>query len=105
MRNVAPFVGNPEQLILSIADLEDRIVQRQRDIHELANACRRDLETRMTSWPVLLAAGISGYALGLHSARSNAALPVSTDNPQPRKPSSALTFAVRTVKALQYFLL
>lgn len=103
MRNVAPFVGNPEELILAIADLETRIVQRQRDIHNLANACRHDLQTRMTSWPALLAATMSGYVLGLHSTQCNAARPAPIENPQPSKLSSALTFAVRISKALQYF--
>ena len=102
MRNVAPFVGNPEELIFSIADLEARIVQRQRDIHNLANACRHDLETRMTSWPVLLAAGMSGYVLGLHGARSHAAHPAPIDNPPSGKLSQAMTFAVGMFKALQY---
>ncbi len=102
MRNAAPFVGNPDVLILSIAALEARIHRRHRNIRNLATACGRDIKVRMTSWPVLVTAGVSGFLIGRHGAQSGATPKTDTDNSQPTKLSRALKFTLRVFNAFHY---
>ena len=103
MRNAAPFVGNPDVLILSIAELEARIDRRHRHIRNLASACGRDIKVRMTSWPALLTAGVCGFLIGFHGAQSRVTPKTDTDNSQPTKLSRALKFTVRVFNAFHYF--
>ena len=102
MRNAAPFVGNPDVLILSIAELEARIDRRHRNIRNLATAGARHIKARMTSWPALLTAGVSGFLIGLHGAQSRATPKTETDNSQPTKLSRALKFTLRVFNAFHH---
>lgn len=103
MRNPLLFVGNPDALLLSIAGVEQRIDKRQRKVRCLTIACRRAIASGMTSWQVLLAAGIIGFAAGLHADHSVQALVGNKDLRPAGRARRALQIALRTFTGLHIF--
>lgn len=102
MRDAAPFVSNPDALILSIADIEARLEQRHHSIRRLATSCRQEMKARVTSWPVLMATCVSGFLLGVHIAQSRATLAAGIATPPTGKINGALKLATRIFNAFQH---
>ena len=100
MRDAAPFIRNPDASILSIAAIEIRIEQRQRNIRRLATSCRQDIKSRITSWPALLAAGVFGFVIGRQGDQSFPNPKVATVPTLLGRLQRALTIAAGLFKAL-----
>ena len=103
MRSAAPFVGNPDALTSSIADIEGQIYRRQRHIRKLATSCRHDIKARITSWPAVLAVGVYGFIMGRQGVQLFSNPNVVTDQPLPGKLGRALKITARVFTQLQKF--
>ena len=102
MRSAAPFVGSPDALTASIASLEARIDQRHQGIHRLATSCRQQIKARVTSWPALMAACMSGFLLGVHIHQPRTTPAADSNNLPSRKANAALKLATRAFTIVKH---
>ena len=95
MTSTFPAAADARSLPVSIDQIEQRIMRRQRLICARAMSCQQDFVNGMTSFPTLLSAGAVGFVLGLFPVHINLSPATASTHPQSHKFGIALMLALR----------